>query len=137
VIGFATAAGKLPMLALILVDYLLIYYFVSRSLFLFSERDKKRRSKVITLADLLIDRRSELLAVSAVVYNVILGGFVVVLTTNPIVVLLFLSVNFVFIFYYVFEVFKEELKVQKFKWSNAELIKKANAEIGGRRKSQK
>ena len=136
-IGFATAAGKLPMLALILVDYLLIYYFVSRSLFLFSERDKKRRSKVITLADLLIDRRSELLAVSAVVYNVILGGFVVVLTTNPIVVLLFLSVNFVFIFYYVFEVFKEELKVQKFKWSNAELIKKANAEIGGRRKSQK
>lgn len=137
VTGFTAAAGKLPMLALVIVDYLLIYYFVSRSLSIFS-----KEAKPVTRGDLvdickLIDRKSELLLLWLVVYNIILGIFVIALTTNPIVVLLFLSVNFFFVFYYVFEVFLEEMKLQKFKKSNRNIIKKANAELARRKKLQK
>ena len=88
------------------------------------------------MAGVTIDKKSKVLVVALIVYNIALGISVGMLTTQPFIVLLFVSVDFFLIFYYILAVFREQQTVSDFEQSHAELIQKAREELKELEKSQ-
>ncbi len=77
------------------------------------------------MKDLLV----KLAIVAFVLYNAALGFLVVRLTTEPIVALIFISVDLFLTFYYVWSMMREKYKTYIFKRSHKELIERAVSEI--------
>jgi hypothetical protein len=78
---------------------------------------------------MLVDKKGAVLVAILIAYNLLLGVFVAMVTTQPGIVLLFLSVDFFLLFYYFFTIIRERLKVYEFKKAHAEIIKKAEEEV--------
>jgi len=77
------------------------------------------------------DIKGKALAIILVLYNITLGIFIVLNTTNPLAALLAVSADFILLFYYFKAAIMDRLQAYQFKKSHAELIKNAMSEVKG------
>lgn len=71
---------------------------------------------------------TKLIIILAILYNGMMGYFVT-LTSQPFIVLGFLSVDFFLIFYYMWLLIRENLGTMNFEKSHKEIIEKAREEL--------
>lgn len=76
-----------------------------------------------------MDRVTRIVLFVLVVYNVIVGISIGVLTTKPFVVLIFLAAAFFLLFFYLAVLLREKYRIRAFRKKNRELIEKAQSEM--------
>lgn len=77
-----------------------------------------------------MDFKTKILLVLAVIYNMIMG-VAVAFTEDPLIILLFLCIDFFLIFYYLWLLIRQNYGYLKFEKVNKDLIDKARKEVKG------